>query len=46
MVIECKYPYEVLMVKHPTSVKVNNYSLTLVDFKNVGHKNDPCMDTC
>jgi hypothetical protein len=27
-------------VKHPNGVSVNNYGLTLVDLKNVGHKDD------
>jgi hypothetical protein len=28
-------------VKHPNDVSVDNYELTLVDLKNVGHKDDP-----
>jgi hypothetical protein len=28
-------------VKHPNGVSVDNYGLTLVDLKNVGHKDDP-----
>jgi hypothetical protein len=28
------------MVKHPNGVSVDNYGLTLVDLKNVGHKDD------
>jgi hypothetical protein len=28
-------------VKHPNGVNVNNYGLTLVDLKNVGHQDDP-----
>jgi hypothetical protein len=28
-------------VKHPNGVSMNNYRLTLVDLKNVGHKDDP-----
>ena len=28
-------------VKHPTGVNVDNYGLTLVDLKNVDHKDDP-----
>jgi hypothetical protein len=28
-------------VKHPNGVNVDNYGLTLVDLKNVGHQNDP-----
>jgi hypothetical protein len=28
-------------VKHPNGVSVDNYMLTLVDLKNVGHKDDP-----
>jgi len=28
-------------VKHPNGVNVDNYGLTLVDMKNVGHKDDP-----
>jgi hypothetical protein len=30
-------------VKHPNGVSVDNYGLTLVDLKNVGHKDDPCL---
>jgi hypothetical protein len=30
-------------VKHPNSVSMGNYGLTLVDLKNVGHKDDPCV---
>jgi hypothetical protein len=28
-------------VKHPNGVNVDNYGLTLVDLKNVGHRDDP-----
>jgi hypothetical protein len=28
-------------VKHPNGVSVDNYGLTLVDMKNIGHKDDP-----
>jgi hypothetical protein len=28
-------------VKHPNGVSVDNYGLTLVDMKNLGHKDDP-----
>lgn len=28
-------------VKHPTGVSVDNFGLTIVDFDNVGHKDDP-----
>jgi hypothetical protein len=28
-------------VKHPNGVNVDNYGLTLVDLKNVGHQDDP-----
>jgi hypothetical protein len=28
-------------VKHPNSVNVNNYGLTLADLENVGHQDDP-----
>jgi hypothetical protein len=28
-------------VKHPNSVSVDNYGLTLVDLRNLGHKDDP-----
>jgi hypothetical protein len=28
-------------VKHPNGVSVDNYGLTLVDLKNVGHKDNP-----
>jgi hypothetical protein len=28
-------------VKHPNGVSMDNYGLTLVDLKNVGHKDDP-----
>jgi hypothetical protein len=28
-------------IKHPNSVNVDNYGLTLVDLKNLGHKDDP-----
>jgi hypothetical protein len=28
-------------VQHPNGVSVDNYGLTLVDLKNVGHKDDP-----
>jgi hypothetical protein len=30
-------------VKHPNGVSVDNFRLTLVDLKNVGHKDDPWM---
>jgi hypothetical protein len=30
-------------VKHPNGVNVDNYGLTLVDLKNVGHQDDPWM---
>jgi hypothetical protein len=32
-------------VKHPNGVSVDNYELTLVDLKNVGHKDDPWVLT-
>jgi hypothetical protein len=32
-------------VKHPNGVSVDNYGLTLVDLKNVGHKDDPWVLT-
>jgi hypothetical protein len=28
-------------MKHPNDVNVDNYGLTLVDLKNLGHKDDP-----
>jgi hypothetical protein len=28
-------------VKHPNGVNVDNYELTLVDLKNIGHQDDP-----
>jgi hypothetical protein len=28
-------------IKHPNGVNVDNYGLTLVDLKNLGHKDDP-----
>jgi hypothetical protein len=28
-------------VKHPNGVSVDNYGLTLIDLKNVGHQDDP-----
>jgi hypothetical protein len=28
-------------IKHPNDVNVDNYGLTLVDLKNLGHKDDP-----
>jgi hypothetical protein len=28
-------------VKHPNGVSVDNYGLTTVDLKNIGHKDDP-----
>jgi hypothetical protein len=28
-------------VKHPNGVSVDNYEITLVDMKNLGHKDDP-----
>jgi hypothetical protein len=28
-------------IKHPNGVNVDNYRLTLVDLKNLGHKDDP-----
>jgi hypothetical protein len=30
-------------VKHPNGVNIDNYGLTLVDKKNVGHQDDPCV---
>jgi hypothetical protein len=30
-------------VKHPNGVSVNNYGLTLVYLKNLGHKDDPSV---
>jgi hypothetical protein len=30
-------------VKHPNDVSMDNYGLTLVDLKNLGHKDDPCV---
>jgi hypothetical protein len=30
-------------IKHPNGVNVDNYGLTLVDLKNLGHKDDPCV---
>jgi hypothetical protein len=30
-------------VKHPNGVNVDNYRVTLVDLKNVGHQDDPCV---
>jgi hypothetical protein len=30
-------------VKHLNGMSVDNYGLTLVDLKNIGHKDDPCM---
>jgi hypothetical protein len=30
-------------VKHPNGVNVDNYGLTLVDLKNVGHQDDPWL---
>jgi hypothetical protein len=35
LVFKCEW------VKHPNGVSVDNYELTLVDLKNVGHKDDP-----
>jgi hypothetical protein len=35
LVFKCQW------VKHPNGVSVDNYGLTLVDLKNVGHKDDP-----
>jgi hypothetical protein len=32
-------------VKHPNGVSVDNYGLTLVDLKNVDHKDDPWVLT-
>jgi hypothetical protein len=32
-------------VKHQNGVNVDNYGLTLVDLKNVGHQDDPCVLT-
>jgi hypothetical protein len=32
-------------VKHPNGVSVDNYGLTLIDLKNVGHKDDPWVLT-
>jgi hypothetical protein len=46
----CELDYDVRMrihvfrcqwVKHPNGVNVDNYRLTLVDLKNVGHQDDP-----
>jgi hypothetical protein len=34
-VIKCEW------VKHPNGVRVDNYGLTLVDLKNLGHNDDP-----
>jgi hypothetical protein len=28
-------------IKHPNGVNVDNYGLTLIDLKNLGHKDDP-----
>jgi hypothetical protein len=36
-IFKCKW------VKHPNGVSVDNYGLTLVDLKNVGHKDDPSV---
>jgi hypothetical protein len=30
-------------VKHPNGVSMDNYGLTLVDLKNIGYKDDPCV---
>jgi hypothetical protein len=30
-------------VKHLNGVSVDKYGLTLVDLKNIGHQDDPCM---
>jgi hypothetical protein len=30
-------------VKHPNGINIDNYKLTLVDLKNVGHQDDPWM---
>jgi hypothetical protein len=35
LVFKCQW------VKHPNGVSVDNYGLTLIDLKNVGHKDDP-----
>jgi hypothetical protein len=32
-------------IKHTNGVNVDNYGLTLVDLKNLGHKNDPWVLT-
>jgi hypothetical protein len=33
--------FRCLWIKHPNGVNVDNYGLTLVDLKNLGHKDDP-----
>jgi hypothetical protein len=39
---DCKYlSLSVNGVKHLNGVSVDNYELTLIDLKNVGHKDDP-----
>jgi hypothetical protein len=35
LVFKCQW------IKHPNGVSVDNYGLTLVDLKNLGHKDDP-----
>jgi hypothetical protein len=35
------YVFKCESVKHPNGVSVDNYVLTLVDLKNLGHKDDP-----
>jgi hypothetical protein len=30
-------------IKHPNDVIVDNYELSQVDLKNLGHKDDPCV---
>jgi hypothetical protein len=37
---DCKYLFKCEWVKHPNDVSVDNYGLTLVDLKNLGHKDD------
>jgi stage III sporulation protein SpoIIIAA len=31
------------MVKHPKGVEINNYGFTIVDLRNVGHKDEPSV---
>jgi hypothetical protein len=32
-------------VKHPQNVEVGEYGFTIVDLRNVGHKDEPCVLT-